>query len=870
MLTAAFSEFVDPNPSAGNEFGDTVVALSTGNVVITSPYADVGGTDTGAVYLFNGATGVLISQLVGSTANDKVGEYGITELSTGNYVVRSPFWDNGSEAEAGAVTFGNGTTGASGVVSAANSLVGSNSSSYVGFHGVTALTNGNYVVISASWSNGSFFSVGAVTFGDGITGVSGVVSAANSLVGSTGSDNVGLYGVTALANGNYVVNSYAWENGAVANAGAVTFGNGMTGVSGVVSATNSLVGSTESDLVGEDGITELSSGNYLVRSPFWDNGSETDAGAVTFGNGTTGVSGRLTSNNSVTGVLDLDISPGLVQDNINNTFFIRSQDQKTFRVGSQTDGFSPLSLNAISDVMLNENASEQIVNLVGISASGPDPNQLSVTATSSNTGLIPDPVVFYTSPDSTGSLTFTPVANQVGIATITVTVEDGGLDGDLGTTEDNGTFQRTFDVIVNTLVDIDLRVVGSPTLVESNGEIASLPANQNWVSEWSTYWVEIWMNTDSTSSQGIFSANLDLNYNTQYTSATTIEYGTGFTLNQTGSVNDLSGVVENLYSETNVNNLGISGYLLFARIQFESLVDDGVDLDTLNQTIGPYDLGFLISSPQVTVVSENPVSTDVNLFQGASIWANPFDLNDDDKINYRDLISLVGVYGAIPSESDSDYAWAADLDQSDRVDYRDLISFVGNYGKGKVNDPDVNYPSNYPEAWNNLLRVSSEPQRRIKTANLTQTEADQVLEKAIEQVSEKLTPEMSQALSGVEVKVVDLSGATLGRAVPGTIYLDVNAAGYGWFVDSNPFDHSEFAVDSQLSLIALPDSAAAGRIDLWTVILHELGHLVGYEHEAEGVMEETLAPGVRKLAEWNENSDLFFASVQDQAELLSF
>jgi len=54
------------------------------------------------------------------------------------------------------------------------------------------------------------------------------------------------------------------------------------------------------------------------------------------------------------------------------------------------------------------------------------------------------------------------------------------------------------------------------------------------------------------------------------------------------------------------------------------------------------------------------------------------------------------------------------------------------------------------------------------------------------------------------------------------------------------------------------------------VTLHELGHLVGYEHEADGVMEETLAPGVRKLAEWEESSDLFFASVQEETELLPF
>ncbi len=76
------------------------------------------------------------------------------------------------------------------------------------------------------------------------------MSAANSLVGSTGLDRVGYYGVTALSNGNYVVRSPGWDNGAATDAGAVTWGNGTTGAAGVVSAANSLVGSTAGDGVG--------------------------------------------------------------------------------------------------------------------------------------------------------------------------------------------------------------------------------------------------------------------------------------------------------------------------------------------------------------------------------------------------------------------------------------------------------------------------------------------------------------------------------------------------------------------------------------------------------------------------------------------
>ena len=81
LLAADFPECVDPNPNAGNQFGQSVVALSGGNVVITSPFDDAGGTDAGAVYLFNGATGTLISTLRGSTANDNLGSTGVTSLS---------------------------------------------------------------------------------------------------------------------------------------------------------------------------------------------------------------------------------------------------------------------------------------------------------------------------------------------------------------------------------------------------------------------------------------------------------------------------------------------------------------------------------------------------------------------------------------------------------------------------------------------------------------------------------------------------------------------------------------------------------------------------------------------------------------------
>ena len=207
-LLAGLTAFVDPDPAPGNHFGAAVVALSTGNVVITSPFDNAGGTGAGAVYLFNGTTGALISTLIGSHAGDNIGSGGVTALADGNFVVDSPDWTNGAAADLGAVTWGSGTTGVSGAVSATNSLVGSTANDSVGSGGVTALSNGNYVVSSPNWTNGAAARAGAVTWGSGTAGVSGAVSATNSLVGSTANDQVGGGtdgGVTALSNGNYVV-----------------------------------------------------------------------------------------------------------------------------------------------------------------------------------------------------------------------------------------------------------------------------------------------------------------------------------------------------------------------------------------------------------------------------------------------------------------------------------------------------------------------------------------------------------------------------------------------------------------------------------------------------------------------------------------
>ena len=104
------------------------------------------------------------------------------------------------------------------------------------------------------------------------------------------------------------------------------------------------------------------------------------------------------------------------------------------------------TLDVIADpAAIDEDASEQTINLSGISAGGGETQTLMVTATSDNTSLIADPTVIYTNADDVGSLVYTPLTDQFGTATITVSVDDGGTE--------NNMVQQSFTIVVNGIND---------------------------------------------------------------------------------------------------------------------------------------------------------------------------------------------------------------------------------------------------------------------------------------------------------------------------------------------------------------------------------------------------------------------------------
>jgi hypothetical protein len=90
-------------------------------------------------------------------------------------------------------------------------------------------------------------------------------------------------------------------------------------------------------------------------------------------------------------------------------------------------------------------------------------------------------------------------------------------------------------------------------------------------------------------------------------------------------------------------------------------------------------------------------------------------------------------------------------------------------------------------------------------------------------------------------------GTTLGLASGHTIWLDDNAAGWGWFIDPTPRNDVEFTTPG--------NQGEQRHMDLLTVLEHELGHLLGYDHEAAGVMADTLQAGMRRAPTTGEGGD---------------
>jgi O-glycosyl hydrolase len=134
-------------------------------------------------------------------------------------------------------------------------------------------------------------------------------------------------------------------------------------------------------------------------------------------------------------------------------YVIDDEDDSTsvsFKVSSFNSLNAPPTVNQVDKTTVVNNAGQQIITLTGISDGDGAGQALIITASSSNTGVTPDPVINYTQGASTAELVYTPVLGSTAATEIKVTISDDG-----GTANNNG--DKT------TVMSFELETINPPT-----------------------------------------------------------------------------------------------------------------------------------------------------------------------------------------------------------------------------------------------------------------------------------------------------------------------------------------------------------------------------------------------------------------------
>ena len=107
-------------------------------------------------------------------------------------------------------------------------------------------------------------------------------------------------------------------------------------------------------------------------------------------------------------------------------------------------------------------------------------------------------------------------------------------------------------------------------------------------------------------------------------------------------------------------------------------------------------------------------------------------------------------------------------------------------------------------------------------------------------------------LANLSFQISDLPEGVLATASSAGVRIDANAAGHGWYIDLAPDDDEEFPLSSGRELRVRTSNPALRQMDLLTVVMREMLHVIGQEKEwslnyMDTLMSRTLATGVRRL-----------------------
>ena len=357
-----------------------------------------------------------------------------------------------------------------------------------------------------------------------------------------------------------------------------------------------------------------------------------------------------------------------------------------------------------------------------------------------------------------------------------------------------------------------------------------------WLNEWQNIQVQVWAYLEAGDTLNSFSATLN------YTPRLYVPQGDTL---QSGSKS---------FSFTNLNISATSdGYVLLGTVQM--IAQGGVAVATTIGDLPSSSLGIFVTD--ISGTNANGVLDGQDQTDAASlpkVYPVNYDLDNNGTINLNDLLTLAKNYGQEASSSAT--AYNCDFDHNGSVVLNDLLLLAKNFSK-TVGD-EIVFDSKYPWTSNAIVlapagnaasvEVGVEPVAGDVSSSvlaveetpeaLTQNQLDTLSAAVVERATSQFAANYpnAAALKDVTFRLTDLSGNVLAVQIGNVIWIDQTAASCGWYVDETPYNDADDT--------ALTDSE---RVDLLSVILHELGHASGLEHEEVGFMSGSISAGVRRL-----------------------
>jgi hypothetical protein len=203
------------------------------------------------------------------------------------------------------------------------------------------------------------------------------------------------------------------------------------------------------------GLQAYSSDPTIIPAPTIAYTSPASTGVLTFtpvANALGTVTVTVTANNSV--------------NNFSQTFTITVVQAPAVAVSVPS---VPPTLAPLANVTVQENSGVATVNLSGISAGSPNSQPLIVSVVSSNTAVVPTPLVNYTNPATTGTLVFAPATNAIGASIITVTLNNGNASNNLVTQSFLVTVLSNGSPTLNPIADLSVQEGSAAQVITLTG-----------------------------------------------------------------------------------------------------------------------------------------------------------------------------------------------------------------------------------------------------------------------------------------------------------------------------------------------------------------------------------------------------------------